>query len=196
MSYRNVAPTLPTNRADWKLLGRGIFTVLRTPGYAVLTAVVALVSLGVFIFSQNIQLLLDLVVFGDVPIASKLGILTGLYTSVITVAEPLSSVVLVTTAVLVGVNVSTLTYYVRTQDLTLRRGSGSVGGLVLGTLGAGCASCGSAVLAGVVSLFGGAGALSLLPLDGLEFSLLAVPLLLLSTFWIVRGLRSEFNTRV
>lgn len=195
MSYKNVTPTLPTSRDDWKLLGRGTLVVLRNPRYAVLAAVVALISLGTFIFSQNLRLLIDLVVFGDLPLESKWGIVAGMYSSVITVAEPLSSAVLVTIAALVGVNLSMLTYYVRTQDLTLREGSGSVGGLVLGTLGAGCASCGSAVLVGVASLFGGAGALTLLPLDGLEFSLLAVPLVLLSTYWIAHGLQSEIDAK-
>lgn len=193
MSYRNLAPTLPTNRADWKLLGRGVFAVLRNPFYVILAAVIAFVSLGVFIFSQNIGLLLDLVVFGSLPLDSKVGIVVGMYASIVTAAEPVSSAVFVTIAALVGVNVSMLAYYVRTQDLTLRRGSGSLGGLILGTLGAGCASCGSAVLAGIVSLFGGAGMLSLLPLDGLEFSLLAIPLILLSSYWIAHGLQSEFS---
>lgn len=194
MRYRTVTPALPTSRADWALLASGVWTVLRRPPYAGFAAVIALVSLGVFVFSRNVGLLLDVVVFGDLSLVSKLGIVVAMYAGVVTVAEPLASATLVTIAVLVGVNVSMLAYYVRTQDLTLRRGSGSLGGLVLGTLGAGCASCGSAVLAGVFSLVGGASAASLLPLDGLEFSLLAIPLILVSSYWIAHGLRSDLGT--
>lgn len=61
--------------------------------------------------------------------------------------------------------------------------------MVLGTLGAGCASCGSVLLVGVLSLAGASGVLAALPLDGLEFALLAICALLLSTFWIADGMR-------
>lgn len=193
MSHLSVRPTLPTSRDDWKLLGHALRVVLVMPAHAILAAVVAALSLGFFIFSRNLPLLLDVVLFGDLPLDAKLGVLTGMYAGVFTVSEPLTAIVLVTLAVLLGLNLSLFVYYLRTHDLTLRRGSGSVGSIVLGTLGAGCASCGSAVLAGVVSLVGGAGAVSLLPLDGLEFSLLAIPLILVSTYWIAHGLRSEFS---
>jgi hypothetical protein len=65
---------------------------------------------------------------------------------------------------------------------------------VLGTLGAGCAACGSAVLAGLLSLVGGSGLLLLLPLDGLEFALGSGVVLLLSVFWLADGMRGgEIN---
>lgn len=193
MSHPSTRPTLPTGRDDWKRLGRALRVVLGTPAHAVLAAVVAALSLGVFIFSRNLSLLIDVVLFGDVSFDAKLGIVTGMYAGVLTVSEPLTAIVLVTLAVLLGVNVSLFAYYLRTHDLTLRRGSGSVGSIVLGTLGAGCASCGSAVLAGVLSLVGGTWVMALLPLEGLEFSLLAIPLILVSTFWIADGLQSEFS---
>ena len=192
MIHPNKRPTLPTSRDDWELLGQTLRVVLGTPAHAVLAGVVAALSLGVFIFSRNLSLLIDVVLFGELPLDAKIGIVTGMYAGVLTVSEPITSIVLVTLAVLLGVNVSVFAYYLRIHDLTLRGGSGSVGSIMLGTLGAGCASCGSAVLAGVLSLAGGTWVLSLLPLEGLEFSLLAIPLILLSTFWIANGLRSEF----
>lgn len=192
MIHPNKRPTLPTSRDDWELLGHALRVVLGTPAHAVLAGVVAALSLGIFIFSRNLSLLIDVVLFGELPLDAKLGIVTGMYAGVLTVSEPLTSVVLVTLAVLLGVNVSVFAYYLRMHDLTLRGGSGGVGSVMLGTLGAGCASCGSAVLAGVLSLVGGTWVLSLLPLEGLEFSLLAIPLIILSTFWIANGLRSEF----
>lgn len=75
------------------------------------------------------------------------------------------------------------------EDLSGTESSGGVLGVVLGTLGAGCAACGSAALAGILSLFGAGGLLTLLPLDGLEFSVLALVVLLLSIYWVAEGLR-------
>lgn len=50
-----------------------------------------------------------------------------------------------------------------------------------------CAACGTAILAGVVSLGGGSGLLLALPLDGTEFTLIAAVVLFLSTYWIATG---------
>jgi FtsH-binding integral membrane protein len=65
---------------------------------------------------------------------------------------------------------------------------------VLGTLGAGCAACGSAVLLGLLSLVGVSTTLLFLPLDGLEFALGAVVVLTLSIYWLADGMRGgEIN---
>jgi len=61
--------------------------------------------------------------------------------------------------------------------------------VILGALGAGCAACGSAVLAGVLSLVGASGLALLLPLDGVEFAALASVALVLSMYWLADGMR-------
>lgn len=99
------------------------------------------------------------------------------------------TLLLVTTAALIGGNLTLVTYHLLEHRVSLRGGSGGVGGVVLGTLGAGCASCGSALLVGILSLFGVPGVLAALPLDGLEFALLALVLLILSIYWTAEGHR-------
>jgi hypothetical protein len=42
---------------------------------------------------------------------------------------------------------------------------------------------------GLLSLIGGAGLVTLLPLEGLEFGLLAAGVLVLSTYWLADGMR-------
>jgi hypothetical protein len=116
-------------------------------------------------------------------------VLVELYPFVGTAYTTLQGAVLVLTAVLVGINMAVATYHVREHSLSVSQGSGSLGGIVLGTLGAGCAACGSAVLAGLLSVAGASGLLLALPLDGLEFSLLAVVALLLSLYWLADGMR-------
>jgi FtsH-binding integral membrane protein len=66
--------------------------------------------------------------------------------------------------------------------------------MVLGTLGAGCAACGSAVMVGLLSLVGVSTSVLFLPLDGLEFALGAVVVLALSIYWLSDGMRGgEIN---
>lgn len=80
-------------------------------------------------------------------------------------------------------------YHFREHRVSVQQGGTSAAGVLLGTLGAGCAACGSAVLVGLLSLFGVSTSLLFLPLDGLEFALGAVVVLLLSVFWLADGMR-------
>lgn len=103
-------------------------------------------------------------------------------------------VLLVVTALLVGLDVAMVVYHLREHALSAAQGTTSVAGVLLGTLGAGCAACGSAVLAGVLSLFGVTASLTVLPFEGLEFAALALVALVLSLFWLARGMRGgEIN---
>ncbi|ERH06686.1 MAG: hypothetical protein J07HN4v3_02309 [Halonotius sp. J07HN4] len=90
---------------------------------------------------------------------------------------------------LVGANLALVTYHFREHDLSAAGSGGSLLGVALGVLGAGCAACGSAILLGVLSVFGASGLVLLLPLGGLELSLLAVIALVLSTYWVADGMR-------
>jgi hypothetical protein len=182
------APRLPTHAADWRLVVRTARLVLSIPTYALLAAVVALLSLSLFVVSQNVELAV-FALRGPLALSDRLSVLAGLYPFVGSLYDPLLGGTLAFVAALVGVDAALLAYHVRRHGLSIREGTGGTVGLVLGTLGAGCAACGSAVLAGVFSLFGAAGLLTLLPLEGLEFVLLAVPAIGLSLFWIADGMR-------
>jgi len=179
---------LPTRGGDWRLLGRTLRLVLAIPGYALFGAVVAALALSLFVFSQN----LALVSFAlQAPLApgDRIDILLGLYPFLGTSFEPATGALLVVVALLVGADIALVAYHLREHDLRAAESGGSVVGVVLGVLGAGCAACGSAVLVGVLSLVGAGGLVTALPLEGLEFTLLAVLVLVLSMYWLAEGMR-------
>lgn len=182
-------PRLPTTVGDWRVTARTIRLVLTIPQYAVLSIGFGVVGLSVFVLSRNLQLVRQVVLGGTLPLDARLRVLVELYPGVGTAYTAVQSVALVATAVLIGVNLAVVAYHVREHEVSLSGGSGSLSGVVLGTLGAGCAACGSAVLAGLLSFFGAAGALLLLPLDGLEFTLAALVVLVLSLYWLADGMR-------
>ncbi|MDG5776422.1 hypothetical protein VB773_07640 [Haloarculaceae archaeon H-GB2-1] len=190
MAVRN---RLPTSRADWRLMGRTARLVLTIPGYAVLGALAWIGGLALFVFAQNV----DLVVFAlgsGLTTEARVSILVGLFPFVGTAYDLVSGSVLVLVAGLVAVDVTMAVYHFREHRVSIEQGGGSAIGVLLGTLGAGCAACGTAILAGLLSLFGAAGLLTLLPLDGLEFSLLAGVALVLSIYWLADGMRGgEIN---
>jgi hypothetical protein len=185
---------LPTRRGDWQLMARTARLVLTLPTYAVVALVAAVAALTVFVVSLNVTLVLDLVVGGSLPLSSRLVVLTELYPFVGTSFHWSQGVLLLVVALLSGVDVAMAAYHFREHGLDVQQGGAGAIGLVLGTLGAGCAACGSAVLLGLLSLFGVTSTLLFLPLDGLEFALLALVVLVLSIYWLAEGMRGgEIN---
>ena len=181
--------SIPTGLQDWRLLGRTIRLVLSIPQYALLAVVYALLALSAFVFVRNLTVLQQVILFGNLPLDNRVQVLVGMYPGVGPAYTLDQSIVLVTTGALVGINLALVTYHVREHRLSFRGGSGGMGGIVLGTLGGGCAACGSAVLAGLLSMVGASGILVALPLDGLEFALLAILTLVLSLYWMADGMR-------
>jgi len=185
---------LPTGRDDLRLMGRTARLVVTLPVYAAVAVLAAVLSLTTFVASLNVQFVLDVVVGGSLPLSSRLTILAELYPFVGTSFGPAQGVLLVVVALLTGLDVAMATYHFREHGLDLQQGGAGAAGVILGTLGAGCAACGSAVLLGLLSLFGVTTSLLFLPLDGLEFALGALVVLTLSIYWLADGMRGgEIN---
>ena len=188
MSVRERLPAVPSSADDWRLVGRTARLVLSVPTYAVVALLAAGVGLSLFVFSLNLPLV-ELALTGTLPRSARFRILANLYPFVGSAFDPIQGGLLVAVAVLFGVDVAMVAYHLREHGVSLSGGGGSALGAVLGALGAGCAACGSALLVGVLSLFGVSASLLFLPLDGLEFALLALFALLLSMFWVADGMR-------
>jgi hypothetical protein len=184
-----VSVLFPTRRADVRLVGRTVYLVLHVPVYLLLAGVASLAALALFAIPQNWSLFTDLVIGGSLSLGSRLRLVLELLPFVGTSFTPAQGLVLVVAAVLAGLNIALATYHLREHRVSLKAGTGSLGGIVLGTLGAGCAACGTAILAGLLSLVGAAGVLTVLPLEGLEIAILAVVFIGLSMWWLADGMR-------
>jgi hypothetical protein len=189
MTVRLLGVGVPTTRSDVRLVARTARLVLSVRTYALFAALVALVTLSAFVLSQNLALVGDVVVGGSLPLAARFRVLAELYPFVGTSYSLLSGTALVVVAALTGVDLAMVAYHVREHGLSAEGSGGSAAGVVLGALGAGCAACGSAVLAGVLSLVGASGLALLLPFDGVEFAVLASVALVLSMYWLADGMR-------
>lgn len=185
-TIRRSLPGFPTSRADWRLMGRTARLVLGGPGYALLALVAAVAALSLFVFSLNVPLV-QFALSPGLGLGDRLTLLVPLYPFLGPAFGLAQGVLLLLVAALAGVDIAMAVYHVREHDLSAASGSSLVG-VVFGTLGAGCAACGSAVLAGVLALFG-LGTLTVLPLDGLEFALLGLVAVVLSIHWLADGMR-------
>lgn len=92
-------------------------------------------------------------------------------------------------AIVFGINVSLLTFYIRRRQEvshTKRVHLASIGGFVSAVLGIGCIACGSVILTAVFGLVGAGVIITFLPFHGLEFGVIGISLLLVSTFYLVK----------
>jgi len=170
-------------------MGRTARLVLGVPTYAALAGVVSALALSAFVVSLNVTFVLNVVVGGALPLASRLAILAELYPFVGTSFTPLQGLLLVAVALLTGLDIALATYHFREHGLDFQQGGAGAAGVLLGALGAGCAACGSAVLLGLLSLVGVSTSLLFLPLEGLEFAVGALVVLTLSIYWLADGMR-------
>lgn len=90
------------------------------------------------------------------------------------------------TALIVGLNLSCLAYYLHNRMQTLRAAGSSLAGVLLSMIGVGCSACGSVVLSSLIGFGAATQVLAVLPLRGKEFSLLAILILTSSTYWVMK----------
>ncbi len=155
------------------------------------TLLIAILYYVFFIFLNNYSLVYSTVV-AQFPMHTKLNIIVSLLTGIGTSLSGLNIIILGIVAVLTGLN-STLLF----QNLKVMKSYGSMkvvvgGSSLLGLVSTGCASCGLPLLA----FLGLGSSVSFLPLKGLELSLLTIILLLTSTFFLIKKLKTKSSCEV
>lgn len=142
----------------------------------------ALVTLYLF----NYHLLLQ-TWFGNFPLSYKFTLMVALLPGFQTLFSPFDLVLLIITALLVGINFmlafSTIEKIKQQGSVALSIGGASI----IGVAATGCGACGLTLF----SLFGLSAAVSTLPFHGLELHLLALFLLLLSLVYMIKKLHEE-----
>lgn len=150
-----------------------------------------LISVGFFVFAvwlPNFRLVFHTIVRSDTVLSEKLNLLLNLMGSISTNFTVFSAISTIIIAILFGINIAIIAYFIRKRKVVLGSGSffASFGGISSGIVGIGCAACGSLVLSTFLPVIGAVGVIALLPLKGKEFSILSIGLLLVSIFAIAR----------
>jgi hypothetical protein len=152
--------------------------VFTKPKYAVLAI---LVAVGIIVFAvwlPNIRLITASIVSTSLSFEQKMKLLTSLLGSLQTNFTVLSRSLLILSALLMGIQVSLVAYYVR-QTTKLQQDMGiSFAAMIFSLLGVGCASCGSVLLATLFGFGAMTAIVSQLPFKGQEFSFVGLLLLL------------------
>ena len=94
--------------------------------------------------------------------------------------------VVVLLALIAGINIAMLVYLLRRQAKVRKEAGASIFGVIAGMLGIGCAACGSVILTTIFGLGFTASLISFLPLDGAEFMIIALIVMMGSVYYISR----------
>jgi hypothetical protein len=147
----------------------------------------------------NLTLLIS-VLGAEVAFATKLMVLLSLIAAMPAGFTPVTLAIATVFALLLSLNLTLLTYYIRRRRKGLGRtgriSAASLGGVVSGVLGIGCAACGSIVLSVIVTTFGGAGLLALLPYGGSELAFLGLGMLIVSSVILVSHINDPLVCRI
>lgn len=161
--------------------------------YLMLGIMTAFIVFTLAVWLPNFKLIIQVLTSSTASIADKLGILIGLFGSIKTNFTFVSATYTVIIAVLFGVNVTMIAYYIkRNKQVADSTGvAAGLGGLISGSFGIGCAACGTFILGPLLALIGAGGLIALLPLGGQEFGFLGVGLLGFSIFLIAKKINTS-----
>lgn len=172
-----------------------IGTSLQRPWVAFSAVSIAFLVFSFTVLIQNRLLISTVLSEPTATISEKIVFVGSLYGSILTNFSGLSAVTTITIAVLFGINFALLGFYISTVRSirgSVSAGSSSLGGLISGFFGIGCAACGTFILSTVLTSFGAAGLLTILPFRGEELSLIGIGLLTYSILIIGKKLQYPF----
>lgn len=172
--------------------------VFRKPAYVILALIV---SASVFVFAvwlPNIRLVAGIVSSPDVPLSSKIELPLSLLGSIGTNFTLLSASYTIAIAILFGVYVAMVIYFLKRRVRDIGQGGIATGflGITSGILGVGCGACGAFLLTSFLSLIGAGGVLALLPLGGSEFGILGVILLAVALHATAKQIENPLMCRI
>ncbi len=160
---------------------RAVLKTLKTPRSLLIIASVAAL---VFVFSvwlPNLRLI-SIVAMSDASLIDKIALPISLLSSIATNFTVLSAISTIAIAALAGINIALIAELARTGRVFARGAAAGASGIISGTLGMGCAACGSLFLTALAGTAIGTGALAFLPLGGGEFGIIGVLLLGYATY--------------
>ncbi len=165
-----------------KILADSLVLVFKKPQYFLLALIFGFLILVLAIWLPNFSFLKyvsnsDIYTFSDKfnIFKESFGLLNSNFTF-------LNRILTVIIAIVSGINLSMLVYYVKNKIRMARSAGASIFGTVTGLIGVGCASCGSVILSSVIGIGLSSRFISKFPLNGSEFSIAGIFIVLFAIY--------------
>ena len=163
--------------------------IYQKPFFILLAVFIFLTTLVFYIWLPNLSFISQTIFSSYLAPTQKTGILVASLGALNTNFTTISRLLAVAIALLFGINFSLTVYYLKLKLELARTVTTSLSGLLLGTIGAGCASCGSVILASLLGTTASVSLVSALPLAGNEFGVLSIIILGLSIILLLRKIK-------
>jgi len=178
---------------SFRLLISSLREVFSNIWYWLITFIISGITLLFAIWLPNWSFLSYTVTTNNYTIGQKFSLLISSLGALNTNFTSLSRTLTIIVALLFGINMAILIYYIR-KKIKLQRAAGLGGiGVLSGLIGIGCASCGSVILSSIFGIGATAGFIGILPLKGQEFGLLSIGILGFSIFLIAKKIQNSNN---
>ena len=166
--------------------------VFRKPTYTILALIISAVVFAFAVWLPNLSLIVKIMGHPGITFSQKLSLPASLLGSIVTNFTLLSATYTILIAILFGMNVAMIVYFLKRRIDDVRQAGLGTGflGITSGVLGMGCAACGSFLLTSILSLSGTSWLLSYLPLDGGEFGIMGVMLLTVSLYLTAKKIQN------
>jgi len=165
------------------MIFRAFKKVFQNPLYVAIGILTSLASFVFIIWLPNIGLVVE-VLFSSGSFSERIALPVSLIGTISTNFTALSASFVIAMAILFGMNLAMTIFFIRRKISSVRQSGITAGfiGTISGTLGVGCAACGSILLTTVLAWIGAGVLIKFLPLRGEEFEIIGVILLALSVF--------------
>ena len=166
--------------------------VFAKPLFVLLALITSAAVFAFAVWLPNIPLIVQVMGHPGAPFLQKLDLPITLLGSIATNFTPLSASYTIAIAILFGVNLSMIVYFLGRRVAEVRGSGVAAGffGIMSGVVGMGCAACGSLLLTSILSLVGASWLLSYVPLAGGEFGILGMILLSVSIYLIAKNIQN------
>ncbi len=163
-----------------KVAIKGVASVLKQPLYSLLALIVAFTTLGVILWSLNVELLWFVLVKSPLSLFQKVEFVLEIFNGIMTNYEHLQIFTMLLFSGLFGINTAVLVFVVkRGQKQALKSGS-SVGGLTAAIIGGGCIACGTSIITPLVTSLGATATVGLNNTLGMVVNVVGIVLILYS----------------
>lgn len=162
------------------------------PQYTLLALATSAAVFAFAVWLPNLSLIVEIMGHPGVSFSQKFDLPISLLGSIATNFTLLSASYTIAIAVLFGMNVSMIVYFLRRRVDEVKQTGMATGlfGITSGVIGMGCAACGSFLLTSILSLVGASGVLAFLPFNGGEFGILGVILLGVSLYMTAKQIQN------
>lgn len=180
------------------MLIQALQKVFLRPMYILLALIMSSAVFAFAVWLPNIPLIVKVMGHPEISLTQKLNLPISLLGSIVTNFTLLSASYTIAIAILFGMNVSMIVYFLwrKVDDVKQNGVATGLFGITGGVIGMGCAACGSFLLMSILSLLGASWILSFLPLGGGEFGIIGAILLAVSLYMTAKKIQNPAVCRI